>query len=85
MQKTKLHMDRVRYLSLSDTTPEKLLIEQHHAIVQASKAQPCTQAEVAVRRHLAEVLRSLPLLVRNFPDYFEGSSRPIVIPCQPAG
>jgi GntR family transcriptional regulator, rspAB operon transcriptional repressor len=80
LQNTKLHMDRVRYLSLPDTTPEELLIKQHHVIVQALKAHNPQRAEVAVRRHLAEVLRSLPLLVRNFPDYFEGSPRPVAIP-----
>lgn len=74
LQNVKLQMDRVRYLSLPDTTPEELLIEQHHTIVQALEAQNPDRAEVAVRQHLAEVLRSLPLLVRNFSDYFEGSS-----------
>jgi GntR family transcriptional regulator, rspAB operon transcriptional repressor len=78
LQNTKLHMDRVRYLSLPDTTPEELLIEQHLEIVQALKAHHPHRAEVAVRRHLAEVLRSLPLLVQSFPDYFEVSPPPVV-------
>jgi DNA-binding GntR family transcriptional regulator len=78
-------MDRVRYLSLPDATPEELLIEQHHAIVQALKAHNPDKAEVAVRQHLAEVLLSLPLLIRNFPDYFDGSPRPVVIHSQQPG
>ena len=85
LQNTKLHMDRVRYLSLPDATPEELLIEQHHAIVQALKAHNPDRAEVAVRQHLAEVLLSLPLLIRNFPDYFEGSPGPVVIHSQQPG
>ena len=79
LQNTKFHMDRVRYLSLPDATLEELLIEQHQAIVEALKAHNPDGAEVAVRQHLAELLLSLPLLLRNFPDYFEGSLRPIVI------
>jgi hypothetical protein len=34
---------------------------------------------------LAEVLLSLPLLIRNFPDYFEGSPGPVVIHSQQPG
>lgn len=71
LQNVKLQMDRVRYLSLPDTTPEELLTKQHRAIVQALHARNPDKAETAVRKHLAELLRSLPLLLRNFPDYFE--------------
>lgn len=73
LQNVKFQMDRVRYLSLPDTTPEALLIKQHRAIVRALKSQNPDKAEVAVRQHLAEVFRSLPLIIRKFPDYFEGS------------
>ena len=75
LQNVKLQMDRVRFLSLPDTTPEELLIQQHRLIVRALKARNPHKAEVAVRQHLAEVLRSLPLLIRKFPDYFEGSRK----------
>jgi GntR family transcriptional regulator, rspAB operon transcriptional repressor len=73
LQNVKLQMDRVRYLSLPDTTPEELLIKQHRAIVRALEAQNANKAEAAMRQHLAEVFRSLPLIIRKFPDYFEGS------------
>lgn len=73
LQNVKLQMDRVRYLSLPDATAEEHLTEQHRAIVRALKAHNPDKAEAAVRQHLSEVLLSLPLLVRNFPDYFEGS------------
>ena len=76
LQNVKLQMDRVRFLSLPDTTPEELLIQQHRLIVRALKAQDPQKAEVAVRQHLAEVLRSLPVLISKFPDYFEGSHKP---------
>lgn len=75
LQSVKLQMDRVRFLSLPDTTPEELLIQQHRLIVRALKARNPRKAELAVRQHLAEVLRSLPLLIRKFPDYFEGSRK----------
>jgi DNA-binding GntR family transcriptional regulator len=73
LQNVKLQMDRVRYLSLPEATPEELLTEQHRSIVRALHKGNPDKAEAAVRQHLGELLRSLPLLVQKFPDYFEGS------------
>lgn len=76
LQNVKLQMDRVRYLSLPDATPGKLLIEQHRAIVRALRAHDRELAQAAMRTHLSELLSSLPQLVRRLPDYFEGSVAP---------
>jgi GntR family transcriptional regulator, rspAB operon transcriptional repressor len=81
LQNVKLQMDRVRYLSLPEATPEELLTKQHRSIVRALHKGDPDQAEAAVRQHLGELLRSLPLLVQKFPDYFEGpTSKHLVAP-----
>lgn len=71
LQNVKLHMDRVRYLSLPDATPVARLLEQHTAIVDAIAAGDSLSAEAWMRQHLAELLKSLPRLVERLPDYFE--------------
>lgn len=68
----KLHMDRVRYLSLpADATPATRLLAQHGAIVDAIAARDAAAAEAMICAHLAELLSSLPRLVAKLPDYFE--------------
>lgn len=67
----KAQMDRVRYLSLPAATPIARLIEQHAAIVDAIEAHDAPAAEGAMRRHMSEILTSLPDLERRFPDLFE--------------
>jgi DNA-binding GntR family transcriptional regulator len=66
----KAQMDRVRYLSLPAATPLETIIEQHAAIVEAIKARSAKQAEAAMRRHLSEILISLPRLASEFPSFF---------------
>ncbi|MFC3123679.1 GntR family transcriptional regulator [Pseudoroseomonas globiformis] len=67
----KLQMDRVRYLSLPETTPGPLLIRQHRAILAALVARHADAAEAAMIDHLSEVHASLPQLVGRFPDHFD--------------
>jgi len=71
LQSVKLHMDRVRFLSLPDATPVSRLLEQHVAIVDAIAAGDPRAAEVWMCRHLAELLSSLPRLAASLPDYFD--------------
>lgn len=66
----KAQMDRVRYLSLPQATPLDTIIEQHAAIVEAIRAHSAKDAEAAMRRHLSEILISLPKLAREFPSFF---------------
>ena len=76
VEEVKAQMDRVRYLSLPDATPVERLIEQHAAIVAAVTARDAAAAEAAVRRHLSEILISLPLLESQFSDLFERDDLP---------
>ncbi len=71
LQTVKLHMDRVRYLSLPDATPAARLIQQHAAIVDAIAARDPDAAEAVMRQHLTELLACLPGLVARLPDYFD--------------
>lgn len=66
----KAHFDRVRYLS-STQKPLSRLINQHEAVVNAIEKKDAVKAEAAIRYHLQEVLRDLPVMVSQRPDIFE--------------
>jgi GntR family transcriptional regulator, rspAB operon transcriptional repressor len=66
----KAQMDRVRYLSLPQATPLDTIIAQHIEIVEAIKARSAPDAEAAIRRHLAEILISLPKLAKEHAGIF---------------
>lgn len=65
----KAHFDRVRHLS-STQKPLAPLIEQHQSIVDAIERNSPEQAEAALRTHMREVLRDLPVLVAQHPELF---------------
>jgi DNA-binding GntR family transcriptional regulator len=67
----KAQMDRVRFLSFEGATPLAELIRQHRAIVAGIEAGDPDRAEAALRRHLREILASLPRIAEAHPDYFE--------------
>lgn len=66
---TKAHFDRVRYFS---PTMEGLqsLVDQHELVVDAIEQRNAVKAESAIRFHLREVLRGLPVLVSQQPEIF---------------
>ena len=66
----KAQMDRVRYLSLPEATPLDVILEQHTAIVEAIRHGAPDAAEAAMRRHLSEILTSLPKIATQQPAYF---------------
>lgn len=66
----KAQMDRVRYLSLPQATPLETIIAQHADIVTALEARSAADAEAAMRRHLSEILISLPRLADEYPSFF---------------
>ena len=66
----KAQMDRVRYLSLPEATPLGVILEQHAGIVEALRAGSADAAETAMRRHLSEILTSLPKIATEKPTYF---------------
>jgi len=66
----KAQMDRVRFLSLPAATPIDKLIDQHRGIFEAIRRKDPARAEKAVRRHMAEILVSLPKLAAEHADLF---------------
>ncbi|MBZ5486529.1 GntR family transcriptional regulator [Halomonas aquamarina] len=71
IEEVRAQLDRVRYLSVPDTTPIARLIDQHADIVAAIEARDVALAEQAMRRHLREIFVSLPDLVKRFPEMFD--------------
>jgi len=66
----KVQFDRVRFLSLPHATPLSTLVEQHRRIAQAIANRDADAAEQAMRRHLSEVLTSLPKIAAEQPALF---------------
>ena len=66
----KAQMDRVRQLSARKLNKADL-IAQHTAIARAIGAGDVAAAESAMRGHLREILRDLPLIRQGLPDYFD--------------
>lgn len=66
----KVQMDRVRFLSLSNATPAKIIIKQHHAIVNAIASGSADAADAAMRLHLSEMLHSLPQIAEVHAEFF---------------
>ena len=69
---TKAHFDRVRYLSSIEKALQPL-VDQHAAVVDAIEQRDSARAESAIRFHLREVLRDLPVLVSQQPEIFTGN------------
>lgn len=66
----KSQMDRVRFLSLNHF-PVGQLIDQHREIADRIAAGDKAGANLAIRRHLREVLTDLPRILAANPDFFE--------------
>ncbi len=75
-EEVKAQLDRVRYLSVPESTPLDKLIAQHEAIVDAIERQDSEAAAEAMRVHQSEILESLPDLVRRFPEMFQSAQTP---------
>lgn len=73
-EEVKAQLDRVRYLSIPESTPIPKLTDQHQMIVSAIADRDSDAAAQAMRIHQREILQSLPDLVRRFPDMFDGSA-----------
>ena len=70
VEEAKGQMDRVRFLSIPDAMPSEIPIVQHQAILDAIAAGEVAVADRAMKAHLREILKSLPLLARAFPEMF---------------
>lgn len=70
LENIKVQLDRVRYLSLPQTTPLDRLLDQHRKIADAIFSGDAEGAEKAMRNHLAEVLNSLPEIIAEHTNLF---------------
>jgi DNA-binding GntR family transcriptional regulator len=67
---SKVHLDRVRHMSLVTQDAMRSMIRQHRAIVDGIAALDKKTAVGAARQHTRETLRVLPDLIAAHPDYF---------------
>lgn len=70
MQPMKMHLDRIRRLSLPDRKTVRALIAEHAAIVDAVEAGDAERARALVGRHARRVSETAPALRAAHPGYF---------------
>ena len=70
-QRAKGHLNRIRRLSLPMPSYLGEMIAEHRAVVASVAAHDPDEAEAALRHHLRMVLRELPRLRTQHPDFFE--------------
>lgn len=63
-------MTRVRNISAREFSVDKF-VTQHSAIVKAIKNSDPDKAVTSMRNHLQQIIKDLPHVVANHPDYFE--------------
>lgn len=75
VQSAKVHLDRVRRLTLPIHDRIENVLEQHAAIVDAIAASDPDRAEAAARAHMRDVLHLIPTLRESSPHLF---NRPVM-------
>lgn len=70
MQPVKMHLDRLRRLSLPDPATVRALIDEHTAIVDALEAGDTVGGRAHITRHARRVLDNGPRLQAQHPEYF---------------
>jgi DNA-binding GntR family transcriptional regulator len=70
-QRVKGHLNRVRRLSLPIPNYLGSMVEEHRAIVGAVGRRDPGEAELALRYHLRQVLREIPAIRAEHPEFFE--------------
>lgn len=70
MQPMKVHLDRLRRLSLPDPATVRGLIAEHTAIVEALESGDVGGGQTVIRGHAHRVLDNAPRLRAAHPDYF---------------
>ncbi|SDR56098.1 transcriptional regulator, GntR family [Rhizobiales bacterium GAS191] len=75
VEDVKAQMDRVRFLDMSEMQPMAVVIRQHRAILEALGKGDADAAEEAMRVHLSQIEKTLPVLARRYPDLFEPPNR----------
>ena len=70
-ERAKSHLIRLRRLSLSMPDYLPTMVEAHRAVAEAVERHDPEGAEEALREHLRDVLREVPRIREQHPDYFE--------------
>jgi GntR family transcriptional regulator, rspAB operon transcriptional repressor len=83
VEEAKGQMDRVRFLSIPDAMPTEVPIVQHQAILDAIAAGEVAAADRAMKAHLREILKSLPLLARKFSEMFADEAMAVEVQAAP--
>lgn len=84
VEEVKAQMDRVRFLDMSEAQPMAVVIRQHRSILDAFSGADPDAAEGAMRVHLSQIEKTLPILAGRYPDLFEPPER-IAETAVPAG
>jgi DNA-binding GntR family transcriptional regulator len=75
VEEVKAQMDRVRFLDMSEAQPMAVVIHQHRSILDAFGDADPDAAEGAMRVHLSQIEKTLPILAGRYPDLFEPPER----------
>lgn len=70
MQPMKMHLDRLRRLSLPEPETVRALIDEHTAIVDALEAGDAADGHKCLVLHARRALGTLPALQAQYPEYF---------------
>jgi DNA-binding GntR family transcriptional regulator len=70
-ERAKSHLIRLRRLSLSMPDYLPTMVEAHRAVAEAVERHDPDAAEESLREHLRDVLREVPRIREQHPDYFE--------------
>ncbi len=70
-QRIKPHLNRVRRLSLPAPSYLEEMVSEHEQVLGAVDRHEADSAEAAMRHHLRMVLREIPRLREQHPEYFD--------------
>ncbi|SFB00981.1 transcriptional regulator, GntR family [Poseidonocella pacifica] len=70
IQEQKAHMDRLRFLTLSEERRRRVL-EEHTSLLEALEQRDIALAEQRLRTHLTDIVTVLDENRQAYPDYFE--------------
>jgi DNA-binding GntR family transcriptional regulator len=70
-ERAKAHLNRIRRLSLGMPNYLEEMISEHHRVLDAVAANDPDLAESHLRAHLRTVLREVPRMRAEHPDYFD--------------
>jgi DNA-binding GntR family transcriptional regulator len=70
-ERAKAHLNRIRRLSLGMPNYLEEMISEHHQVLDAVAANDPDMAESHLRAHLRTVLREVPRMRAEHPDYFD--------------